>query len=136
LKPRILIVDDHALLRRGIESIITRRSLGTVCGEAGNGEEAIRKVRELKPDLVIMDISMPKMGGIEATKQIRKFAPDLKIIILTMHDSRQMAEIAEEAGATRLIVKSEAQEELARAIIELSRDGLWMVNELVACCPG
>ena len=92
--PRILLVDDHAVVRRGVASIIERNGIGTVCGEAENGEEAIRKAKELKPDIVLMDISMPKMGGIEATKQIRRFAPHLKIIILTMHDSRQVAEIA------------------------------------------
>lgn len=116
-------MDDHAFLRRGVESIITRNSLGTVCGEAADGEEAIRKVRELKPDLVIMDISMPKMSGIEATKQIRKFSSDVKIIILTMHDSIQMEEIAKEAGANRVIEKSAAEEQLVCAVNELSRGG-------------
>lgn len=118
--PRILLVDDHAVVRRGVASIIERNGIGTVCGEAENGEEAIRKAKELKPDIVLMDISMPKMGGIEATKQIRRFAPHLKIIILTMHDSRQVAEIAKEAGADRVIDKSQAEEQLVRAVKELS----------------
>lgn len=119
---RILLVDDHALLRRGVASMIAQNKLGTVCGEAADGEEAVRKTEELKPDLVIMDVSMPKVGGIDATRQIRKFAPALKIIILTMHDSEQMALIAKQAGANRVVEKSEVEEQLTRAIRELCPD--------------
>jgi DNA-binding NarL/FixJ family response regulator len=116
---RILIVDDHEMLRRGVESIIRNNSLGEVCGEAGNGEQAIRKVQELKPDLVILDVTMPMMSGLEAARQIRRIAPSTKIVILTMHNSPQMAEAVQEAGADALVVKTEAASTLAEAIKNL-----------------
>jgi len=116
---RILIVDDHEMLRRGIESIVTNNSLGEVCGEAENGEEAIRKIQELKPDLVIMDISMPVMNGLEATRVIRKMPSSPKILILTMHDTLQVKHAVEESGADGLVVKSEASSQLVDAITSL-----------------
>src|SRR3981189_2502607 len=102
---RILIVDDHEMLRRGVESIIRRNSLGGVCGEAQNGEEAIRKVQELKPDLVILDVSMPVMGGLEAAREIRRIAPSTKIIILTMHNSTTLPVGVRAVGADALVGK-------------------------------
>jgi DNA-binding NarL/FixJ family response regulator len=117
--PRILLVDDHEMLRRGVEAIIRRNSLGKLCGEAQNGEEAIRKVQELKPDLVIMDVSMPVMGGLEAAREIRRIAPATKIIILTMHNSAQIAEAVHEVGADALVVKTEAAANLADVIRDI-----------------
>jgi DNA-binding NarL/FixJ family response regulator len=116
---RILIVDDHEMLRRGVESIIRHDSLGEVCGEAENGEEAIRKVRELKPELVILDVSMPVMSGLEAAREIRRIAPSTKIVILTMHNSTQVAAAVREAGADALVTKTEAASNLAKAIRNL-----------------
>jgi len=116
---RILIVDDHEMLRRGVESIIKRNSLGGVCGEAQNGEEAIRKVQELKPDLVILDVSMPVMGGLEAAREIRRIAPSTKIIILTMHNSTQIADAVHDVGADALVVKTEAAANLADVIRDI-----------------
>jgi DNA-binding NarL/FixJ family response regulator len=113
---RILIVDDHEMLRRGVESIIKRNALGEVCGEGENGEEAIRKVQELKPDLVILDVTMPVISGLEAAREIRRIAPSTKIVILTMHNSTQIAEAVREAGADALVVKTEAASNLAEAI--------------------
>jgi len=123
VNPRILIVDDHELLRRGVQGIIAQNGLGTVCGEAADGDEAVRKAQELQPDLIIMDVSMPKMGGIDATRAIRKFAPTLKIIILTMHQSSQMALIAKQAGANSFVEKTAVAEQLSRAIQELCKEG-------------
>lgn len=120
LNPRILIVDDHEFVRRGVESIIVGNRLGTVCGEAEDGKEAVRKARELEPDLIIMDVSMPRLSGIEATKQIRMFDPKIKIIILTMHQSSLMIRMTVEAGANGFVEKTAVSEELARAIRELS----------------
>jgi len=104
-----------------VESIIRRDSLGKICGEAENGEEAIRKVQELKPDLVIMDVSMPIMSGLEATRQIRRIAPSIKIVILTMHNTSQMAEAVKEAGADALVVKTESSSDLAEVVRNLHR---------------
>src|SRR6266699_996329 len=108
---RILIVDDHEAMRRGIRSILTRDSV-EICGEAENGKQALEKVRELKPDLVTLDISMPVMNGVEAAREIRRFAPGTKIVILSVHDSPQMKEIAKQAGADAYVLKSAADREL------------------------
>jgi len=109
------------MLRRGVESIIKRNSLGGVCGEAQNGEEAIRKVQELQPDLVILDVSMPVMSGLEAAREIRRIAPATKIVILTMHNSTQIVDAVRDAGADALVVKTEAASNLAEVIKELHR---------------
>jgi CheY-like chemotaxis protein len=108
---RILIVDDHETIRRAIRSLLTRDSL-EICGEAENGKQALEKVRELKPDLVILDVSMPVMNGLEAAREIRRFAPHTKIVILSVHDSPQIIEIAEKAGADAYVLKSAADKNL------------------------
>jgi DNA-binding NarL/FixJ family response regulator len=116
---RILVVDDHELMRRGVKSLITDNRLGEVCGEAENGEDAVAKVQELKPDLVILDVSMPVMNGLEAARHIRRLAPSVKILILTMHDSTQIALAAKEAGANALLVKSDAATKLVGTVKSL-----------------
>jgi len=83
-----------------------------ICGEDENGKQALEKVRELKPDLVILDISMPVMNGLEAAREIRRFAPRTKIVILSVHDSPQIIEIAEKAGADAYVLKSAADTDL------------------------
>jgi CheY-like chemotaxis protein len=108
---RILIVDDHEAIRRGIRSLLSRDSL-EICGEAENGEQALEKVRALKPDLVILDVSMPVMNGVEAAREIRRFAPRTKIVILSVHDSPQIIEIAKKAGADAYVLKSAAHKDL------------------------
>ena len=117
--PRILVVDDHDVFRRGLKSLLSESSLGDVCGEAENGEQAIEKVKALKPDLVVLDISMPVMNGLEAARRIRQMAPSTKILILTMHDSSQMLDTAKKAGADDLVVKSEASAKLVGAVKHL-----------------
>jgi DNA-binding NarL/FixJ family response regulator len=114
-------VDDHQVLRRGLESIVARHNLGEVCGEAENGEEAIRKVQELKPDLVTMDISMPILNGLESAREIRRLAPHVKIVIFTMHDSTQMTELARKAGADVVVDKFAAEKDLVQAIRQFTK---------------
>ena len=92
---RILIVDDHEPVRRGVRSLLASRADWSVCGEARNGIEAVAKARELRPDVVLMDVSMPLMDGIEATRTIRREVPESKVIILSQNDPaivRQQAE--------------------------------------------
>jgi DNA-binding NarL/FixJ family response regulator len=116
---RILLVDDHEMFRQGIKALL-EGSLGyTVCGEASNGQEAIEKVGHLKPDLVLMDISMPVMNGIEATKEIGRLFPAAKVIILTMHDSSEVAKQAKAVGAVACIVKGRSVQDLGNAITEV-----------------
>jgi two-component system nitrate/nitrite response regulator NarL len=108
---RILIVDDHEGIRRGIRSLLSWDSL-EICGEAENGKQALEKVRELKPDLVILDISMPVMNGIESAREIRGFAPCTKIVLFSVHDSLQMMEIVKKSGADACVLKSAADTDL------------------------
>src|SRR5689334_21122126 len=113
---RILIVDDHEMLRRGVESIIRRDSLGGVCGEAQNGEEAIRKVQELHPDLVILDVSMPVMSGLEAAREIPGIALSTLISILTIQNSTQVVDAVRNAIVDAVVVNTEAASNLAERI--------------------
>ena len=112
-------MDDHALVRRGIRGLLDQQSTWTVCGEADNGEEAIKQVLALKPDLVLMDISMPIMNGIEATKKIRSQSPGTRIIILSMHDSVHVEQQVKEAGANAFLNKSSSTESLQAMIHEI-----------------
>jgi DNA-binding NarL/FixJ family response regulator len=89
-KLRILVADDHELVRRGIQGLLRVRRGWTVVGEATSGREAVEKARKLKPDVAIVDISMPELDGLQATRQIREAAPSTKVVILTMHESDQM----------------------------------------------
>jgi DNA-binding NarL/FixJ family response regulator len=112
--PKILLVDDHEIVRKGIR--VTLEGHWQICGEAANGEEAVEKALQLKPDLILMDVSMPRVNGIEATKRIRKLSLPAKIIIFSMHDSREIAKQAKEAGADACLVKTCPSEELLKSI--------------------
>lgn len=113
---RILIADDHELMRAGVRTILSTYPLWKICGEAENGREAVDKVRELTPDLVILDISMPVLNGIDAAREMRQIAPATKIIILTMHESPQLESAALQAGADAVLTKRMAASSLAIAI--------------------
>ena len=119
-KPRILVVDDHAVVRKGVRSLL-EKSGWTVCGEAANGKDAIEQAMALKPDLVLMDISMPVMNGIEATRQMRKLSPETRVIILSMHDAPQIEQQAKEAGADAVLVKSGSVEDLHKTLLKVLR---------------
>jgi two-component system response regulator NreC len=120
LVPRILIVDDHQLVRKGIGFLLEGN--WDICGEAENGQEAILKVGELKPDLVILDLSMPIMSGTAAARQIRRVAPDTKIVFLSMHDSETIIELTRLAGADACLTKRCTPQELNRAIATVLKD--------------
>ena len=115
-KPRILIVDDHGIVRAGIRSLLEDDTSIEVVGEAENGEEAIEKAKQLKPDLVLMDIAMPGMNGIEATRRIKEEFPDICVLILTMHDDEEFFLPALRAGASGYVVKEAEPKEFLHAI--------------------
>ena len=113
---RILLADDHPMVRRGVRSLLETREGWEICGEACSGTEAIAKVKRLKPDIVIMDISMPGMKGFEAVRQVHDFDPNIGILMLTMHDSKDIFCGAIEAGAHGYVLKSDLDERLIEAV--------------------
>ena len=109
---RVLIADDHALVRRGVRSLLRGRSDLEVCGEAIDGQDAIEQAQQLRPDLIVMDISMPGINGLEATREIRQILPDTNVLILSQHNSPEMMRLAVNAGARGYVVKSEIADNL------------------------
>ncbi|HTW23914.1 MAG TPA: response regulator transcription factor [Candidatus Baltobacteraceae bacterium] len=117
---RILIVDDHDLMRRGIKALLTSHAGWEVVGEAHTGREAVTKAEELKPDVVILDISMPDLNGIEAARRIRKSSPNTEVLILSVHYSDQLIRDILEAGVRGYIVKSDSDRDLIIAVETLA----------------
>lgn len=112
----MLLVDDHAMMRQGLRSVLEAYSDVHIVGEAHNGEEAVTLVHELSPSVVIMDINMPKLNGIEATARIKSQFPHIAVIGLSVNADGPNQTAMLQAGATRLITKEAAVEELYRAI--------------------
>jgi DNA-binding NarL/FixJ family response regulator len=113
---RILIADDHPILREGVGSVIALQDDMVIAGEAETGVDAVRLFRELKPDIVLMDLRMPEMGGVEAIGAIRAEAPDARIIVLTTYSGDAKALEAMRAGASGFLLKSSLRRELLTAI--------------------
>jgi DNA-binding NarL/FixJ family response regulator len=105
---RILLADDHDIMRRGLRNLLETHPGWEVCGEAANGREAVKLARELKPDIVVLDLSMPELNGLEATRQIRKELPQTEVLIFTMHDTEQLVREVLAAGARGYVLKSDA----------------------------
>src|SRR5579862_3661684 len=112
---RILIADDKPLVRVGLRMLVELHDGWIVCGEAADGLEAVEKATNLKPDVILLDISMPKLDGLSALPTIRKQIPDSDIVILTLHESLDMARIAADAGARAYVTKSRLSTELVPA---------------------
>ncbi|HJX12282.1 MAG TPA: response regulator transcription factor [Dehalococcoidales bacterium] len=115
-KIKVLIVDDHTLVRAGIRSLLALVEGIEVVGEASDGKEALVKVRQLMPDVVLMDLAMPVMGGLEATRRLRKEFPGVKVLALTQYDDSEYVIPIIEAGARGFVTKMSAFSELAAAI--------------------
>jgi DNA-binding NarL/FixJ family response regulator len=121
---RILLADDHEIVREGIRTLIARsRPEWEICGEARDGEEALEAVRNLKPDVVILDVTMPKMSGLEAAPRIAKLGVGCRILMFTMHDSERLASEVRQAEAQGLVLKSQAARDLIRAVDRLLDGG-------------
>jgi DNA-binding NarL/FixJ family response regulator len=113
---RILLADDHDVVRRGIRSLLQSRPDWEICGEARDGGEAVALAQALRPDVVVLDVSMPGMSGIEVSRQLRADLPATEVVVLTMHDSEPIVSAALAAGARAYVLKSEASRELGPAI--------------------
>jgi two-component system nitrate/nitrite response regulator NarL len=118
---RCLLVDDHESVRVGVTAILSSRPDIQVCGEASNGKEAIEKARELKPDLIILDVTMPVLDGINSAKEIRTFLPDVPILFFSMHDGVYLVHEAKMAGVQGFVSKTEARATLLDAIDALAK---------------
>lgn len=115
-KSRLLIVEDHTILREGLRALLSSEPNWEVVGQAADGHEAIHSVRVVQPDLIIMDLSMPKMNGIEAIKEIKSRYPHVKILTMTVHHTEQHIRSALQAGADGYVLKDVTHKELVLAI--------------------
>jgi DNA-binding NarL/FixJ family response regulator len=113
---RILVADDHEIVRQGLRALLETQPGWQVVAEAVDGREALDKAKRLRPDVVVLDVSMPNLNGLEATRQIRKALPETEVLILTMHDSEQLVREVLEAGARGYVLKSDAGRELVTAV--------------------
>jgi len=123
---RVLIVDDHAILREGIRSLLERQNGITVVGEASNGREGLEQIIQLQPDIVLMDVAMPEMNGLEATREIMEKFPKIKVLILTQHDNREYIEQLLHAGAAGYVLKRSGGREVVTAIHEVYEKGAFL----------
>jgi PAS domain S-box-containing protein len=119
---RVLIVDDHEVVRRGVRSLVETRSDIRVVGEAGDGIDGVEQAKALKPDVVVMDVSMPKMNGLDATREIRRLLPYTKVLILSQHEIGEMVRQALLAGAHGYVVKSAIANQLLAALDNIQRN--------------
>ena len=118
---RILVADDHSIVRRGVRALLETHAGWKVCGEAATGAEAVKQAKKLRPDVAVIDITMPDLNGFEATRQIRTVAPQTQILVLTVHESEQALREVLDAGALGYVSKSDLDLNLSAAIESLLR---------------
>jgi len=129
MSAKILIVDDHDVVRQGLRPLLSARSDWEICGEAAAGEEAVQAVASLKPDVVILDVTMPGMSGLEAASRIIALGTGTRILIFTMHESQRIAVDVREAGAHGFVQKSQAARDLILAVERLLAGGTFFGGE-------
>jgi DNA-binding NarL/FixJ family response regulator len=118
---RILLADDHDLTRAGLRYLLEKQKDWTVCGEASNGRAAVEIAEASKPDIAILDMSMPEMNGVDATRQILKSSPHTKVLIYTMHETERVIINALDAGASGIVLKSDAGENMVAAVESIAK---------------
>ena len=126
---RILIADDHEVIRHGVRTILQARPEWEICGEAANGSDTVRLFKELKPDISIIDITMPGLNGLDAARQITAEDVNSKILIFTMHESVSLSASVRRVGARGYVTKSQATRELIRAIESILGGGTFFNHE-------
>ena len=113
---RVLLVEDHAIVRQGVRALLDEESDISIVGEAGDGSEGLALAQKLRPDIVLMDLSLPGLGGIEATRQIRELLPDIRVLVLSMHDNEEYVFRALRSGASGYVLKQSTSTELVLAL--------------------
>ncbi|MFZ0804335.1 MAG: response regulator transcription factor [Terriglobales bacterium] len=134
MKLRILIADDHEVVRRGLSTLLQTHEGWEICGEAKDGREAVEMAKQLKPDVVILDVGMPNLNGLAATRQLAQQNPNQKVIVLTITDSDEVIREALDAGARGFVLKSDAARDLVSAVEALQRNRMFFtprVNDMV-----
>ncbi len=128
----VLIVDDHAVVREGLRAIVTADGLLTVVGDAANGEDACAQAAALKPDVVLMDLSMPGLNGSDATRRLREVSPESRVVVLTAHEEAAYVRHALDAGARGYVLKRAVLEDLRRAIHIVLAGGIFLDPQLAS----
>ena len=131
-KLRILIADDHPLVRQGLRSVLEAQPGWTVCAEAEDGRNAVKLGLELKPDVFLIDVTMPELNGLDATRQICRERPDAAILILTMHESDQLYMDLQRAGARGCVLKSDSSRQLLAAVEAVATGKLYFTRVVPA----
>lgn len=127
---RIIVADDHEVVRQGIRAVLQSQPGWEVCGEAGNGREAVDMTSELMPDIVVLDVAMPEVSGLTAVREILQNRPETKVLMLTMHESEQVIREVLEAGAHGYLLKSDAGKDLVTAITALHRNKRFFTSKV------
>jgi len=127
---QILIADDHDVVRQGLRRVLEAEPRWIVCGEASSGREAVALAVALRPEIVLLDISMPGLNGIDATRRIRRLVPSTRVIILTMHNAEQIVTEAIEAGARGCVLKSDSARTLVNAVQRVLANQTYISAEL------
>jgi DNA-binding NarL/FixJ family response regulator len=127
---RVLVVDDHEVVRDGLRTVLQKEPGVEVCSEAGTGVEAVEQVKKSKPDLVLLDLTMPEMNGLEAAQHIKEIAPETDLLILSMHFSEEIAREALRIGVRGYMLKSDANTELLQALHRVRRGEQYFTGKL------
>lgn len=130
-KMSIFLADDHVILREGLKHILLEDACVEIVGEASDGREALEKIEKLKPDIAILDISMPSLSGLEASRVIRKYNKTIKIIILTRHDNAEYVQQAMKNGVDGFILKDSAGDDLLKAVKDVMNGNIYLSPKLV-----
>ena len=132
---RILLADDHTIVRQGLRKVLEESDDCEVVAEAGDGREAVRQAEQLKPDVAIVDITMPLLNGIEATRQILKRSPSTRVLVLTMHSDEAYVNQILQAGATGYLLKDSADVDLMKAVEAVSRGKSFFSPQIARLMP-
>lgn len=133
---RIIIADDHGLIRQGVKAVIESQRLWELCGEADNGRAAVELARKYKPEIAVLDITMPELNGLDVTRLLKTASPKTKVLILTMHDSEALADEVLLAGARGYLLKSDAAELLPKAIETLAAGKNFLTPKIAGAGQG